>query len=187
MRLTPFLKRLLARQITLATVLLATAPPVMAQPPAAPPPACTSEQHRAFDFWIGDWEAYVAGTDQLAGLSTISLEDGGCVVTEHWRSQRTSYSGRSLNIYDAIAGRWEQFWTDSTGDITHFIGQATPSGMQLTAENDTSPSQQGVFSARMTFTHNDDGTVRQFGEISTDGGKTWTASYDFIYRRAKGP
>lgn len=152
---------------------LAAAPAAQAQP-ATPPPACTAPEHRAFDFWIGEWKAYVTGTDNLAGLSTITREDGGCVITEHWRSQVSSFTGRSLNIYSASKKHWEQFWVDSTGNITHFIGHATPDGMDLVAGDDNA--------TRMIFTHNADGTVRQHGQVSTDSGKTWTDSYDFTYR-----
>jgi hypothetical protein len=38
---------------------------------------------------------------------------------------------------------------------------------------------------RMTFTPIDSATVRQFGETSTDGGKTWTTGYDLFYHRKK--
>lgn len=171
--------------VLLAAVFAAS--PALAQQAATPPPACTSEQHRAFDFWVGEWQAYVAGTDQLAGLSTITLEDSGCVVTEHWRSQRSTFSGRSLNLYDELAGHWEQFWVDSTGNITHFIGNPTADGMQLTAEDEVAPDQLTPVFSRMTFTHNADGSVRQHGQISADRGKTWTESYDFTYRRAPKP
>lgn len=169
----------------LAAVLLAAQPALAQQAPS--PPACTSDVYRAFDFWIGEWQAFVTGTDQLAGLSTISREDGGCVITEHWRSQRANYSGRSLNIYDAGRGHWEQFWVDSNGDITHFIGNPTDNGMQLTAEDDTSPGQPTPVFNRMTFTHNADGSVRQHGQVSADRGKTWTNRYDFTYRRVPAP
>ena len=36
----------------------------------------------------------------------------------------------------------------------------------------------------MTYTPAGDGAVRQFGETSDDGGKTWSPSFDFIYRQA---
>jgi hypothetical protein len=153
--------------------------------PPAPPPACQSPENRAFDFWLGEWKAYVTGTDQLAGLSTITLEDGGCVVTEHWRSQRGKFSGRSLNIYSAEAGHWEQFWVDSTGNITHFVGNPTTDGMQLTAEDDVGPGAPEPVFTRMTFTRNADGSVRQYGDASSDRGKTWAARYDFTYRKAE--
>lgn len=164
-----------------ACLAAALAQPAMAQQ-ATPPPACTDASNRAFDFWIGEWKAYVTGTDNLAGLSTITREDGDCVITEHWRSQVSTFTGRSLNIYSADAKHWEQFWVDSTGDITHFIGQATLDGMDLIAEDDTSPGQPAPVFARMIFTHNPDGTVRQHGLTSSDRGKSWTDSYDFTYR-----
>ena len=35
---------------------------------------------------------------------------------------------------------------------------------------------------RMSYSKNADGSVRQFGEQSTDEGKTWQPSFDFTYR-----
>lgn len=168
--------------LSLAALAIAAPSAIGQQSPA--PPACTSAEHRAFDFWIGEWQAFVTGTDQLAGLSTIRQEDDGCVITEHWRSQRTSFTGRSLNIYDSQKKHWEQFWVDSSGDMTHFIGNPTSEGMQLTAEDDNAAGQPAPVFNRMTFTRNADGTVRQHGQVSTDRGKTWSDSYDFTYRRA---
>lgn len=162
---------------------LAALPSAAAQQPTSKP-ACDTPEHRAFDFWIGEWRAYVTGTDDLAGLSTIAREDGGCVVTEHWRSQRSAYTGRSLNIFNAETGHWEQFWVDSSGDITHFIGNPMPDGMQLTAEDDVGPGQPTPIFNRMTFTRNPDGSVRQHGQASTDRGKTWVDRYDFTYKPA---
>ncbi len=143
----------------------------------APPPDCSGSEYRAFDFWLGAWDAYITGTETLAGRSTIAAADKGCVITEHWRSQRADYSGRSLNIYDRGSGRWEQFWVDSQGVLVHFIGGRIENGMQLTA----APRAAGGQSSRMTFTRNADGSVRQFGEVSSDGA-AWTAEYDFTYR-----
>ena len=37
---------------------------------------------------------------------------------------------------------------------------------------------------RMTYSQNDDGSVRQHGEASFDHGLTWVDSFDFTYRRA---
>ena len=34
----------------------------------------------------------------------------------------------------------------------------------------------------MTYTANEDGSVRQFGEASTDQGQTWQTSFDLTYR-----
>ena len=35
---------------------------------------------------------------------------------------------------------------------------------------------------RMSYSKNADGSVRQWGEQSTDEGKTWAPSFDFTYR-----
>jgi hypothetical protein len=160
------------------------------QSPTATPqqqPDCRTPAHRAFDFWVGEWDVYVTGADTLAGRSTIAAEDNGCVITEHWRSQRAPYTGRSLNIYDRATGHWEQFWVDSQGDITHFIGGPTENGMRLTAEDDVGPQNPAPVFNRMTFTHNSDGSVRQHGEVSSDRGRTWTTRYDFTYRKRSSP
>jgi hypothetical protein len=164
--------------------------PVAAQTVAAPPPpaaqrppACTDAAHRAFDFWIGAWDAYVTGTETLAGRSVIESTDAGCIITERWVSARAPYSGRSINLFDSTTGKWLQFWADSGGEITRYEGGPTATGMLLTAPDETAPGQQGKASLRMTFTRNPNGSVRQFGETSADGGRTWTTSYDFTYRR----
>ncbi len=165
-----------------ALALLALASPAQAQqqPPA---PTCEASEYRAFDFWIGEWDAERADTHAPAGRSSIRAEDAGCVITEHWVSLGTvGYSGRSLNIYDRTSQKWEQFWVDSTGGRVHFVGGPTATGMQITTEAPVpvAPGQQAY--SRMTFTNNADGTVLQHGETSPDG-QTWTTSYAFIYRR----
>lgn len=164
---------------------LATAAHAQTSPPTPPPPtpACTGAAHRAFDFWIGQWDAYVSGTETLAGRSVIEAKDAGCVIAEQWTSVRAPYSGRSLNLLDSTTGKWLQFWVDSQGEITRFEGGATATGMQFLAPDEVAPGRAGKQTLRMTFTRNPDGSVRQFGETSTDGGRTWAASYDFHYRR----
>lgn len=154
----------------------------LAQNQQPTPPTCEAAEHRAFDFWIGEWDAYVTGTENLAGRSSIRSEDSGCVITEHWTSVGAPYSGRSLNLYDRATGHWEQFWVDSTGEVTRFVGGPHEGGMRLTdPANVTSRSPTPVHT-RMTFTPNPDGSVRQHGETSPDG-ETWTTRYDFTYRR----
>jgi hypothetical protein len=37
---------------------------------------------------------------------------------------------------------------------------------------------------RMTYRRQPDGSVLQTGEVSLDGGETWTPGYGFTYRRA---
>ena len=163
---------------------LALAPAAYAQTQQQPPPpTCAAPEHRAFDFWLGEWDVYVTGTENLAGRSSIRSEDGGCVITEHWVSAGAqAYSGRSLNLYDRAAGRWEQFWVDSTGEVTRFVGGPHEAGMRLTDPANVSARSSTPVQTRMTFSANPDGSVRQHGETSPDG-QNWTSRYDFTYRR----
>lgn len=163
--------------------LLASSPAAFAQNQQQPaPPTCEAPEHRAFDFWIGEWDAYVTGTENLAGRSSIRSEDNGCVVTEHWTSAGSPYSGRSLNIYDRATGHWQQFWVDSTGEVTRFVGGPHEGGMRLTDPANVTARSPSPIHTRMTFTPSPDGSVRQHGETSPDG-QTWTTRYDFTYRR----
>lgn len=156
--------------------------PALAQTPP-PAPTCEAAEYRAFDFWIGEWDAFRADNNAPAGRSSIRSEDSGCVITEHWRSLGTSgYSGRSLNIYDRTSGKWEQFWVDSTGGRVRFVGGPTETGMRITTEAPVPVAPGQMAYSRMTFTNNADGTVLQHGEQSADGA-TWTTAYAFIYRR----
>lgn len=167
-------------RLVFAALALAFAAPASAQPQQLP--NCAAAEFHAFDFWIGEWDAFRADTNAPAGRSSIRSEDAGCVITEHWTSLNTPYSGQSLNIYDRSSQKWEQFWVDSTGNRVHFIGSPTENGMRIaTAEQVFVSPTQRAFS-RITYTNNPDGTVLQHGETSADG-QTWTTSYAFIYRR----
>jgi len=71
---------------------------------AEPPPACASDDHRAFDFWIGSCEVTAAGQDQTSATNSISREHDGCVLREEY-STRGGYTGMSLSFYDASRKR----------------------------------------------------------------------------------
>lgn len=146
------------------------------------PPTCDAPEHRAFDFWIGEWDVYQAGADTLVGRSSIRSEDRGCVITEYFTSLGAPYSGHSLNLYDRVTGHWEQFWVDSTGEVTRFVGDAFEGGMRLTDPANITARSPTPVHTRMTFTNNPDGSVRQHGEVSADGA-AWETRYDLIYRR----
>lgn len=162
--------------------LLMFAPSALAQSQQPQPPNCSAAEHRTLDFWVGEWDAFRADTGAPAGRSSIRREDDGCVIAEHWTSLNTPYSGRSLNIYDRASGRWEQYWVDSTGARTHFIGGPIENGMQLTTAA-PAPVQGNVERySRVTLTARSDGTVLQRGEVSADRAE-WTTTYAFIYRR----
>lgn len=170
---------------TLLVLALIACPLAPAAAQTSPSPGCEAPEHRALDFWVGEWDAFRVDNNQAAGRSSIRIEDGGCVVTEHWTSVRTPFSGRSLNLYSRESGRWEQYWVDSTGGRTLFVGGPIDNGIQMTTvEPVAQPSGPAAYS-RVTLLARPDGAVLQRGETSEDG-QTWTLRYAFIYRRRAG-
>ncbi|WP_293676531.1 hypothetical protein [uncultured Phenylobacterium sp.] len=158
-------------RITLAAALLAA--PAVAQAP--PKPACAAAEHRQFDFWVGRWQVSQTGKDGVVAESLIEKVYNGCGIRENWMP-KNKQDGGSLNIYLPGEKAWKQTWIDSGGTRADFTGGWTGKAMVLTGKWD------GPL-VRMTYTPNPDGSVRQAGEQSTDGGKTWTPSFDFTYRR----
>ncbi len=155
--------------------------------PSAPAP-CVSTAHRAFDFWVGEWEVYpnlkVPAKAPLIARSRIENLYAGCAIRENWMPLKGG-GGGSLNVFDASSGRWQQFWIGSDGAKVEFEGGPIAGKMVLTGlwRGVNGPGQDGLI--RMSYTALDKDTVRQHGEISTDHGLTWSDNFDFIYRRAK--
>jgi hypothetical protein len=151
---------------------------------------CSGPQHAEFDFWLGDWEVRSAA-GQLLGRNRISKRHGGCVVLEEWESAGGG-SGSSFNLYDAATRQWHQFWVDGSG--TNWLssekdgspatlrGGIRDGAMVMTSHPDTLPS---IGLARATWRPSPDGGVRQTFESSTDGGRTWTVSFDGFYVKTK--
>jgi hypothetical protein len=149
---------------------------------------CSRPEFRQFDFWIGEWEAYgVKGAK--AGDSKISVILDSCVILEEWTSagqqQGLTYSGKSFNSFNAATKQWQQTWTDNTGNTTEFLRGEGSHGKIIYYADKVGGQGGKTFMRRLTFTKLSDDKVRQFGERSDDGGKTWTTEYDLEYRRKK--
>ena len=155
-----------------------------ARPLAAPAPAgCASSQSRQFDFWVGRWDVTPTGyPDHLVAHSLIEKLYAGCAVRENW-SPLNGQDGGSLSSYVAADDAWRQTWVDSGGSRAEFKGGWTGRAMVLTGRwpQPGRPTRM----TRMTYEPQADGSVRQRGEISDDGGATWAASFDFTYRKAR--
>lgn len=150
-------------------------------PPKLPPPACTAPEHRQFDFWVGYWDVYPTGKDRLVAHSLIEKLYAGCTIRENWMPLSKD-DGGSLNMYDPADRRWHQTWQDSQNGHVQFDGGVVNGKMILVGnwKNANGPGQDAL--TRMTYSRNADGSVRQFGEQSTDSGKTWSPAFDFTYR-----
>jgi hypothetical protein len=173
-----------AKFLSIAIVALAAVSMVTSgQTPAATrtPAQCANDPPRHhFDFWIGEWDVTTkSGTPQ--GRSLIQSVSGGCALLENWTSVKGG-NGKSLNAYNPQIRQWQQYWIGQDGLVTeyrtsHFDGTS----LTFFEKSETKPDSVG----RLTFTPVDKATVRQHAEISTDGGKTWTTTYDLYYHRKR--
>ena len=159
--------------ISMLALFAMQAPPV---PP--PPPACTGPEHHQFDFWVGDWTVTPTGKEKVVASSLIEKLYGDCVVRENWMPL-SGTPGGSLN--NSVDGQWRQTWVDSSNARVDFTGGLVDGKMVLTGDwkGVLGPGKDALI--RMTYSKNADGTVRQHGEQSTDGGKSWSTNFDFTY------
>jgi hypothetical protein len=154
-------------------------------PVPAPPPACAAAENRQFDFWVGKWEVHPKGIDKIVAHSLIEKLYAGCAIRENWMplGKELSGGGGSLSLYDPGRKQWRQTWVDSSGTRADFDGGFADGTMTITGNwpNFAGPGKDAL--VRMQYQRQPDGQVRQLGESSADGGKSWQPSFDFLYRR----
>ncbi len=149
----------------------------------SPSPCRGDPNYRRFDFWVGNWRV-TTPTGHLVGTSHVDVVSGGCALLENWRDTRGG-EGKSLNTFDPATGGWRQFWVGQGGGTTDY-NQSEWHGSSLTFTSHRRGTNGGPeIIQRLTFTPLEGGVVRQFGQVSTDGGKTWPSSYDFHYHPVK--
>jgi hypothetical protein len=177
-------------RIVLPAAALLAALPAAAQtnpaPAAAPAPKpCEGANHHAFDFWIGKWDVTPFAGGPVLAHSLIEGLYGGCAIRENWMPLKAT-GGGSLSNYDSATGKWHQTWVDSSGARVLFDGGMEGEAMVLTGNwRGVANGKDGL--VRMTYTRQPGGAVRQKGDVTTDGGKTWVPSFDFLYSPSKAP
>lgn len=142
---------------------------------------CSAEASRHFDFWEGRW--MVRGANgALAGHNTLDVIIGGCVLREHYTTP-SGYEGQSFNTFDASRGVWHQTWMDNGGLLLVMEGGYRDGAMVL--EGETTGPDGSVTANRVTWSRidGDPDRVRQFWEVSTDGGQSWGVAFDGRYIR----
>ncbi|WP_428409796.1 tetratricopeptide repeat protein [Hyphococcus sp.] len=138
---------------------------------------CTDPEYRHFDFWLGTWDVTAAGASGPSATNNISSEHGGCVVLEQYNAG--GFTGMSINFYDSNDKHWHQTWMANAGNALYLKGGLEDGAMVM--------SDKGLVESetinRITWTPNDDGSVRQHWETSTDDGVSWTTVFDGLYTK----
>jgi hypothetical protein len=147
----------------------------------APTPCAKDPERRRFDFWAGEWDVKTK-EGVLVGKSNVHVVSGGCALLENWTSLR-GQTGKSLNAYNPQTRQWQQYWVGQGGLVTPYLESEWNGGSVSFVSRPVAGGPTPSPTLRLTFTPLDDGSVRQHGEQSADGGKTWTTTYDFYYHR----
>jgi hypothetical protein len=141
-------------------------------------PCAFRAESRQFDFWLGVWDVRDQ-SGRPVGESRIDSTLGGCALIEHWMGAQGD-QGSSVNTWNPVTGAWQQTWLDDRGGVVEYVNGARHADT-LTFPR-SRPLADGALQ-RLTFIADSPDQVRQIGERSTDGGKTWTVRYDFRYAR----
>jgi hypothetical protein len=167
--------------VAAATLLVALVPGALRGQTGSPP--CATPDHRAFDFWVGEWEVF-RPDGALAGSNTIRVLMNGCVLHESYDTP-TGYHGESFNTFDATRGVWHQTWVDNGGVLLVLEGGPHGDGIRLEGTGragDGTPVTDRITWSPLNPTGN---RVRQHWERSSDGGTSWTTVFDGEYRRRR--
>jgi ketosteroid isomerase-like protein len=137
---------------------------------------CTSPAHRAFDFWIGDWDVFDAGASQPTAHVEVESILGGCVLRERYEDG-TGLRGESFSSYDPSHGDWQQTWVTNRGQLLVIRGK--PHGRELVFSGAVK-TVSGEDLVRATWAPVGE-AVRETADMSSDGGRTWKRWFDLTF------
>lgn len=145
-----------------------------------PASSCRAAEYRSLDFWVGRWDVTNA-KGQPAGTSTIEVVSDGCAIVERFAGPGRKYVGTGLHYFDTATRKWLQYFADNRPMLTTMQGETIATGILYTWEI-VDPKGARI-PKRYAVTAEADG-VRQHGERSDDGGKTWVTEFDLRYKKA---
>ncbi|MFC4720808.1 hypothetical protein ACFO5O_00635 [Geojedonia litorea] len=143
---------------------------------------CCSEKYAEFDFWLGSWTV-TTPDGSPAGTNEIDKIQNNCILRENWSSAAGNFTGTSNNFYNTSTKQWEQLWIDNQGGSLHLKGNRK--GNQMILSSDELKNAKGdTYFHRVTWTLNEDGSVRQYWETITNG-KDITVAFDGLYKKTQ--
>lgn len=144
---------------------------------------CTAAEYRQFDFWIGDWDVFDVDSPakQVARIHVDRILDG-CVLREDYQDTN-GHKGQSFSIYDPSREVWHQSWVTNRGQLLELDGRFQASEMSLSAVERTNDGKEKQIHSTWKPV---EGGVRETAVTSMDGGTTWTAWFDLLFRPHEG-
>jgi tetratricopeptide (TPR) repeat protein len=138
-------------------------------------------ESKKFDFWVGEWNVYNP-QNQKAGESKVEKILKGAVIMEKWTGIN-GYRGKSFNHYDMDKKKWVQYWVDENSASIYFEGNYDSLKNAIVYYSYDHAKDESPYIRRLTFYNLGPNKVRQFSQISSNNGKTWSTEYDLTYIR----
>lgn len=145
-----------------------------------PYPENAWEKVHQFDFWLGEWDVYIYGTDSLVAQSHIETIMDSMGFQENYSTLGGGYKGTSLNKYNFSKDQWEQYYIDNQGMTLRLLGNLEDGKMVLKNKKEfkNKPSYNEI-----SWEPQEDGSVRQTWKQRWEGEEEWRLAFDGIYRR----
>jgi len=136
------------------------------------------------DFWVGDWEVFLASGPKDGDNHITKLLEGHALL-ENW-AELDGHEGKSWFYYYRPENRWKQVWVTDGGGVKEKaqIADAPAGSVRFRGEIPLKDGRKLL--DQTTLTPLPDGRARQIIERSRDGGATWQTVYDAFYVRKPG-
>ena len=145
-------------------------------------PCMNQQRFRDFDFWVGEWDVFGPGKQQV-GTNSVQLLEDGCIIMENWHAAQGGQTGKSLNYFDPTDNKWHQVYVGNDLLMLNVTGEYKDDALRF--EGEKPAPNGGRMLVHMTFFKQGSNQVRQLIENSFDGGKTWVTGFDGTYVRKK--
>ena len=147
---------------------------------------CMTQDHRRFDFMIGNWHTSDPGSGAVAateGESAVEALLDSCIVHEHRsvsRQGKQLFDGDAFWGYDSTTKRWLLFYMDDMSHMQVYEGREEPGHLAFYRER---PDPDGkLILIRIVYAPSGSSRYTQTVERSTDHGKTWLPAGVTIYQ-----
>lgn len=133
--------------LAMAGVTASCVSPSTVRTPVSFAPACATPNSRQLDFFLGEWNVEWSTYDGRSGtaVNSVVLENGGCVLREHFRDLNGVIEGTGLYSYFVPGQLWILMWMDSNGASIMARGGPPADGSAafvLTPQRGADPNKQ---------------------------------------------
>ena len=144
------------------------------------PASCVAPEFRQFDFWVGDWDGFEVDKTTIVAHAQVDRVLDGCVLLEQYEGT-DGLKGQSFSLYDTSRRIWHQTWVTNRGQLLVVEGKIQAGEMVLSGVDHAAGRRILVRGTWKPVK----GGVRETAVTSTDGGKTWQAWFDLLFRPHK--